>query len=276
MTSLSENIYQAEKKWLPLCTKYTRDIFQNVWLPSHDETHSLRTWSVARDLFHELEQNNLTIDRDIPLQALIAIFFHDTGMAVDPGVLHGGLSKRFCMEFFEAMEPDQPPGMKNILETIEKHDDKTYRKNSLTPATPVSLFNIVSICDDLDAFGPVGIFRYWEIYKRRGMAEEVIPGKVLKNINTRFNNFEKVYGFLGAFHNKHENRFLEVKLFYRELQEAFISAIPVASSPVRQIVELFNEQVLVNKVRPEKLMEFSGKSSSTEVRSFLGNFCKEF
>ena len=88
-------------------------------------------------------------------------------MSVDPGVKHGKHSRDLCQRFL--MENNLPENdFTDVLEAIENHDNKDYSGNTIQN----DLLTILSISDDLDAFGITGIYRYSEIYLTRGIGFE--------------------------------------------------------------------------------------------------------
>ena len=275
MSPVSENILLVEEKWLTPLTEYSGQMFRSVWIPSHDEIHSHRVWSFAKELYRELEKEKIITDPLKLEQTLIAVFFHDMGMTRDPGPEHGKLSREMCLDFFKHTGLDKPIGFNVILDAIVNHDDKTYRNHVNQSAERFSVFEVLCISDDLDAFGLTGIFRYWEIYKLRGIPEKLIPGKVLQNLEDRFTHFKEDCSFLHHFYRSHRNRFLKTKQFYTHLQEAYTLS-PGEPPLSTRIIEIFNRKILEEHVYPVDLLkELKGKQSP-EVLRFIKEFRKEF
>jgi hypothetical protein len=79
---------------------------------------------------------------------------------------------------------------REILDAVEKHDDKDYTYQS----DPSSLAAIISVADDMDAFGETGIGRYEEIYAMRGIAASEMPGMIVENVLSRLRHLESTYG----------------------------------------------------------------------------------
>ena len=74
---------------------------------------------------------------------------------------------------------------KDVLETIENHDNKDYPQ----AAEGISaLLNVLSVADDLDAFGFTGIYRYSEIYLARGINPLKLGNLIRENAAGRFEN----------------------------------------------------------------------------------------
>ncbi len=72
----------------------------------------------------------------------------------------------------------------------------------------------LSVADDLDAFGYIGIYRYLEIYIARNVRPEVIGYEIRKNALVRFQNFELKYGNFPELIEKHRKRFLILDHFF--------------------------------------------------------------
>lgn len=69
------------------------------------------------------------------------------------------------------------------------HDNKEYSGHS----NPASLAAILSVADDMDAFGQAGIARYEEIYSMRGIPAGEMPGMIIPNVRSRFRHLESTY-----------------------------------------------------------------------------------
>ena len=80
------------------------------------------------------------------------------------------------------------------------------------------LLKILSIADDLDAFGRTGIKRYLEIYHVRGIPEEDIPRTILENAASRFSNFELFASGNHKFYTKHKKRYLLLRDYFEGLK----------------------------------------------------------
>ena len=76
----------------------------------------------------------------------------------------GNTAGDFCIEF---LEKKQSSGMK-IIRICWKQLKIMIEKNIPVASKPNELLTILSVADDLDAFGFSGIFRYSEIYLIRG------------------------------------------------------------------------------------------------------------
>src|SRR4030042_6118768 len=94
------------------------------------------------------------------------------------------------------------------------HDDKLYAEQMQGSNT----CTILAVADDLDAYGAIGVYRYYEIYLLRGMRQEEIPSNAIDNIEKRFSFMEKVFGFLNAFMKEHEARKQLTIHYFRQFQ----------------------------------------------------------
>ena len=212
--------YNVEKKWLKTLFKVCRDTFSDSFLPSHDETHHYRVWTTAIELIRELGAQNIYFSETDIEKILIAVFFHDVGMAKNLNKEHGKISRKICEFFFKANPDKKIRDLKEVYEAIENHDNKDYKNNTYHNPDPGRLFSVLCVSDDLNAFGITGIYRYAEIYLLRNININDLPEKVLDNLNSRFDYFQKNYGFLTSFSEKQEARYLTIKTFYEKIKKA--------------------------------------------------------
>jgi HD superfamily phosphodiesterase len=181
-------IDEAESKYRSLLTEECRKLFSDINLPSHDHHHHIRVWENASLLLSRLYDTGMISDPLMAEKAIIASFFHDTGLTVNRGVDHGAQSRLICSEFLKKCDisvSDQA----EILDAVERHDDKEYTALS----DPVSLAAIISVADDMDAFGQTGIERYTEIYSLRGISSDELPHMVTDNVISRFRHLRSTY-----------------------------------------------------------------------------------
>jgi hypothetical protein len=165
--------------------------YGNLLLPSHDLNHHRRVWRNARTILEELQRKGFCFTTGFQEQLLIACMTHDTGMAIDAGERHGRESRDICRRFLT--ENDIPQYLhEEILFVVENHDDKSYTETS----PPDSLLTILSVADDMDAFGYTGIYRYIEIYLARNNPESCLADMIVTNATRRIKHLAKVYEFL--------------------------------------------------------------------------------
>lgn len=215
MNDLKTYIQIAERNWLERIYNYCEKLFIDKKIPSHDHTHHLRVWKYSKEILFTLSSSSV-IDTGFIQACLLASFFHDTGLTINLGEIHGKESKEICIRYFEENKLPKPNYFEEILYAIEKHDDKDYKLDNIDPG---SILSILCTADDLDAFGNIGVIRYTEIYLLRGFSLAELPNHVIKNLDKRFLNFEKVYRDFSDLYLKHKERYLLTRNFFAALQE---------------------------------------------------------
>ena len=105
-----------------------------------------------------------------------------------------------------------------VFTILNSFDDKEYKTKSQAD----SLLSILSIADDLDAFGHIGVIRYSEIYLMRGISINELPKLVLSNLDKRFRNFEKKIKNYPDLYESHKSRYLITRKFFEELNKETI------------------------------------------------------
>ena len=231
MELLLEKINSSEQKWLKPLYKHSKSLFEKTHLPSHDAEHHLRVWLYCRGLIIELHKAGIKTTHDTIDKAIVACFFHDAGLTIDVGEQHGFLGRKICEDFLRDNPDFKVPDLDEVLEVIEKHDDKS--KKELTAAsqyTMKTLLKLVSAADDLDALGYIGVFRFIEIYLKRGVPYNDIPKMVSTNLKNRFSNFLNTYSGLQKFSERQKNRYKETFDFFTELDAYFSQRSRIADS----------------------------------------------
>jgi len=176
-------------------------------------------------LMTEMNDAGKYLTEEMGEKAIIAAFFHDIGLVRTLDESHGLAGKEMCLEYFRTRDLPLPEGIEEILQAIEKHDDKGDRtdlKNTAgketgdtgTSAAKPDLLSMLSTCDDLDAFGHIGIYRYTEIYLLRGVSETALASKVLSNLENRYRNLLHRYHYLTRFISGQEERYALIRDFY--------------------------------------------------------------
>ena len=181
-------IITAENKYRNILAGECRRIFSGTDMPSHDQLHHERVWENASLLLKYLSDAGMTDDPRLPEKAIIASFFHDTGLTLNHGADHGRESRMLCAAFLESTDFSSED-KQEILDAVEMHDDKDYPVSS----DPSSLAAIISVADDMDAFGRNGIERYTEIYSMRGVSPVEMPQLVIANVMSRLRHLETTY-----------------------------------------------------------------------------------
>ncbi len=218
MNNLKLNIKQAEEKWLNLLYDYCQELFSSKQIPSHDHTHHFRVWKNAKEILYALS-DHFEIDYAKIEACLIASLFHDTGLTETVSESHGKESSKICIQYFENNNLTKPIQFDEILNAIEKHDNKNYKLNSTAPE---DILSIICNADDLDAFGNIGVVRYTEIYLLRGNSLNELPDLVLQNMDKRFFNFERIYKDFSTLYQKHKKNYLITASFFENLKKETI------------------------------------------------------
>ena len=209
--NLTGTIETAEHQFKQILEEFFIGVYDEKALTSHGIEHHRRVWSYAKELFALLAERNIIRDSTLPFKLIIASYLHDIGMSIDPGIRHGQYSRDLCKQF---LDQNHFPlnDFQDVLTAIENHDRKDY-----VGITSVNdLLTILSVADDLDAFGFTGIFRYSEIYLTRGIYPEDIGHLIKENAGKRFNNFIKTFGFSDELVQKHEKRYRLLDDFFNK------------------------------------------------------------
>jgi HD superfamily phosphodiesterase len=200
--NLTISIESAELQFRQILEDFFISVYDELNLHSHGINHHRRVWRYAREI------NSLPLIKESLLQAcdpeklIIACYMHDIGMSADPGPRHGIMSRQFCKTFLVSFNLD-PDNYRDLLDAIENHDNKDY--THYMPES--SLLRILSLADDLDAFGCTGIYRYCEIYLKRGIFPSELGGPVRDNASARFDNFTRTLSGENDFISRHGIRY---------------------------------------------------------------------
>jgi len=160
MMKISNLINITEKKYLTTLEVFFMEKWGDTKLWSHDLSHHKRVWNYAKELLNYSDE----VDNQFIEKLLIACYLHDIGMVIERGEKHGIQSRRLCEEFLSRNEMNTSD-FTDLLHVIEYHDNKNYQDSSGQNI----LFTILTVADDLDALGYIGIYRYAEIYLLRGV-----------------------------------------------------------------------------------------------------------
>jgi len=205
----TRQIESAEKQYLQVLEDFFISTYNEKTLSSHGIEHHRRVWNYSKELLKILQLTSTAQASRLPAELIIACYMHDIGMSVDPGIKHGRYSRELCCRF---LSKNQLPlgDWKIVLEAIENHDNKDYTGiNSMN-----KVLQVLSVADDLDAFGYIGIFRYSEIYLTRGTDPKKIGYLVRENAGKRFENFITTFGYNIELAKKHQNRYTILDDFF--------------------------------------------------------------
>ena len=244
---------KTEERWLNILYQAIKSEFIKHPLPSHDHTHHFRVWFFAKELLRALSDGGYAVDRSLIEKSIISAFFHDAGMTVTLKPSHGIESRLICERYLNEMEGLDMPYIDEILDAIEMHDDKQYAQK----LQAINAYTILAVADDLDAYGAIGVYRYYEIYLLRGMGKEEMPLKAIDNIEKRFSFMERIFGFLQDLIKKHESRKQVTISYFRQIihQDSAID-----NPPVTTFVEFLNQLVKNAHQHPDGLDFLLGKN----------------
>lgn len=206
-------IFNLEKRYLTQLESFFLREWGETRLWSHDLSHHRRVWKFAKELIPYFEIKNT--DPKFLIKLMIACYLHDIGMATDASTKHGIYSREKCSQFLNENELKESD-FNDVLHAVENHDDKEYTD----PSGNSILLTILSVADDLDAFGYVGICRYLEIYLLRGTTPAEIGHKILFNARSRFSNFTNLVSVKNDFVDNNRKRFKILEQFFINYIEA--------------------------------------------------------
>ena len=196
---------------------HAKALFHLSPLPSHDHTHHMRVWNLSKSLLREIATFNARIDQSLVEGVLIAAFFHDLGMATSTREDHGRLGSEHCLTWFRDRGRTKPERFEEITKAIELHDRKDLQMyKSFSPETAPEILGILSVADDLEALGTIGIFRYTEIYLERNIPLEELGTRILANVNTRFEHLSDGCSLCDRILIRYRKQFDELCLFFQE------------------------------------------------------------
>jgi HD superfamily phosphodiesterase len=207
-------IKQAGKKYRKMLTEECRMLFSGTHMPSHDHLHHERVWENASELLGRMYRAGMITGTLMAEKAIIASFFHDTGLTVNRGSGHGAESRLICSRFLEKCDFTEDD-RNEILDAVERHDDKSYTRGS----DPASLAAIISVADDMDAFGLTGVERYLEIYSMRGIPVGEMPRMITDNAASRFRHLASTYSMFPDLVEEQKKRFEKVTEYFQKLQD---------------------------------------------------------
>ena len=243
--------------------QYTETLFRDTFLPSHDASHHLRSWHIARSVLKEIGKYNPTLTPSFIEAAMVAIFFHDLGMTETRDARHGKKSKEIYLQWYNQLEENRPALHDDILRAIEYHDRKADEYFFEFPLKdPPDLLTLVNVSDDLDALGVIGIYRYAEIYLHRKVPLSSLGIRILENVALRYNNFSKATAFFPAIKAAHQPRYKEIVTFFDRYNQQILTE----SDPE----DTFSGHVgVINYIRQLSVL---GNTHPVDIPATLDNF----
>ena len=256
-------IDRAEETWLDALYDHAKALFQKSPLPSHDHTHHMRVWNLSKSLLREIATFNSRIDQSLVEGVLIATFFHDLGMATSTREDHGRLGSECCMRWFRDRGRTKPERFEEITRAIELHDRKDLQMyKSFSPDTAPEILGILSVADDLEALGIIGIFRYTEIYLERNIPLEELGTRILANVLTRFEHISDGCRLCDRMLEKYRQQYDELWLFFQEYNiqlKAVSQVYAVSSGPLG----------VINYIRKHGLDKIALDRAHSEVNDYF-------
>ncbi len=229
-------IDRAEATWLEKLYNNAKSLFKDNLLPSHDHTHHMRVWNLCKALLKEIATFNSMMDQSLVEGVLIASFFHDLGMATSTREDHGRLGSELCISWYGDKGGVRPERKEEILKAIELHDRKDVQiYASFLPENPPEILGILSVADDLEALGIIGVYRYAEIYLKRGISLDELGERILANVKSRFERLSDRCQLCDHMLEKYRQQYEDLYSFFKQynLQIKAVSQMDaVASGPV--------------------------------------------
>jgi len=264
-------ISRAESSWLSSLSTYAEKLFSNTFLPSHDHTHHQRVWNICKNLLKEISLFSTRLDHSLVEGILIAVWFHDLGMVQSTREDHGRLGRELCTGFFRANGRSIPDLYTEILSAIEKHDNK---KEGVYPAIHFNkrpgILSMLCIADDLEAFGPIGIYRYAEIYLMRNIGLSELGSRVLENAEIRYENIRKSCSACTGLLQKYAEQYRVLRDFYQEYKLQLLQEVQPANvytGPLG-VINYIRTMGIEESIRPEFLGRIIAQEDAT-VKDFF-------
>ncbi|QKG80165.1 HD domain-containing protein [Tenuifilum thalassicum] len=260
MEELLNQIHAVEQKHISRIIDHLSKLYENVSLPSHDLNHHIRVWLHCRGLLIELHKAGLEITSQTIENSLISSLFHDTGLTRTLDEKHGAEGAKLCDKYLSINKDISDSCKEEILNAITLHDDKSVKNRSVkSPYEMLNLELLVSTADDLDALGYIGVFRYIEIYLKRGIPMEEMPRKVIVNLRNRFTNFLNAYSSLAKYSIRQKKRYKDTMDFFTKL-DGEISQDKKSPDSAYAVVQILNEQLIEQSKSIETTIDFAQDS----------------
>jgi HD superfamily phosphodiesterase len=237
--------------------------FGPLFLPSHNLDHHLRVWIYAAGIVTRLRERGFQFSNDFLSGLQIACLTHDIGLAIEKGEGHGKASRLIASEY-PLLNSLPAAVMEEVLFSVENHDRKDYIRVS----PPESMLTILSVADDLDAFGFIGIYRYIEISLERGIAHASISDSVTANLAARYIHLVKVYGFLPDFISAHTTR-------YEIARDFFNPEGPFSASAKIKTITIIEEELLKKHKDITAIAAEYKSATDSDIAHFFRSLYKE-
>lgn len=177
-------IFEVERQWKALVRQELKALFSAIWLPSHDIAHHERVWCLAKQLLLMFGKPSCNYPGEFVEALFIGCYFHDTGLIRTLDFSHGKESAKILQDFIAKHPLCSNKYYNSLLEAVIEHDNKSYSGKGVSEGQ-LSIYVLLTIADDLDAFGALGLYRYFEIYIGRNINLEYIVARVEENLASR-------------------------------------------------------------------------------------------
>lgn len=249
-------IKRAESKWLNLLSSNAEDLFSQTFLPSHDHTHHQRVWNICKNLLKEIGQFNPQLDESLVEGILIAAWFHDLGMVQSTREDHGRLGRELCEKWFLENGFGIPDLFTELLNAIELHDNKKeLQYMAILFNQRPGVLSLLSIADDLEAFGTIGIYRYAEIYLKRHISLSELGSRILENSTLRYEKLLQSCSSCQSLIGEHQEQFELLKSFFQEYNRQLLRHTQpenVFTGPLG-VINYIRTLAIEEHIRPEYL-----------------------
>lgn len=268
--NLAHTIESTEKKYLQILEEFFTEKWGKTLLYSHDINHHRRVWHFAKELLEAVRLKKEIHKSELSCKLLIACYMHDLGMSVDLEIRHGIRSRELC-KLFLLNNYIEVSDITDILDAVEYHDDKEYKTHGFNSN---EILKILTVADDLDAFGYIGIYRYLEIYLARSIRKEDIGYEIRKNAFLRYLNFESTFKACSGLIERHKKRYLIIDEFFSSYNNQIENNHKFHQGNRYQIntVEAIIDAIKAN-IPPEEIRNTCQKISSYPA---LGKFIDQF
>ena len=268
---LSKDISAAELQFREKLEYYLISIFKDTIIDSHGLAHHRRVWNHAKDLLLYPEIGNRIKDGSFPLKLLIGSYLHDSGMVRERGPRHGSFSRDCTLDFLAASNISAADN-EDLLAAVENHDNKEY---SLKQERSL-LHEILSIADDLDALGYIGIYRYIEIYLMRDVKYHDLGNEIIRNVTGRFDNFRRTFAGIPKLIARYNPGFETIRGFFEKYNMQmtgykFGSAFPAGYCAVAEIIS----NMIKNNLKLEDVIEDSLEDPDRVISWYFGELKRE-
>ena len=268
----TDTIASAELRFRQSLEEFFISIYDEKSLSSHGINHHRRVWAYAKTILTIFSDHDRSLIPRLSSQLLIASYLHDIGMHLDKGFRHGRYSREFCVQFLNKNNLPEKE-FQDVLFAVENHDNKDYSGNNNVN----DLLRILSVADDLDAYGFTGIFRYTEIYLSRDIEPQKIGFMILENAEKRYENFSNIFKPYYDFVQQHKKRYDILDLFFKEYnrQSGSYPFDSVEPSGHCGVVDIIHKAVQKKETFDNVLRKTKNQSQDKVIRWFADGLLRE-